>query len=278
MDSSMITSAVTMGQLQQKIDQISNNLSNSGTNGYKSRDSEFTALLSQQVQNIPAKADSAGRLTPAGIRVGSGAAISDTQLNMAQGALKKTDRTLDLALTNPNQFFQIGVSGSNGNQTVQYTRDGTFYLSPGNGNGPRQLVDANGNFVLGANGSPINIPANLSDIKFHENGTVDGQLPNGQTVNVGTLGLVNISKPQLLQSQGSNLFTLPNLQGLGIQPGSVIQQANGQGSVMQGALEGSNVDTTKEMTDLVGIQRSYEFNAKALTIGDQMMGLINNLR
>jgi flagellar basal-body rod protein FlgG len=278
MDSSMITSAVTMGQIQQKIDLIANNLSNAGTNGYKSRDSEFTALLSQQIQNLPPKADSAGRLTPTGIRMGTGAAISDTQLNMAQGAIKKTDRALDLALTDPHHFFQVSVVGSDGTTSVQYTRDGTFYLSPGSGNGARQLVDAAGNYVLDANGSKINIPANLSDIKFHENGAIDGKLPNGQTVSIGTLGLVNISRPQLLQAQGGNLFTLPNLQALGLQTANVIQTANGQGSVMQGALEGSNVDTSKELTDLIGIQRAYQFNARALSISDQMMGLINNLR
>lgn len=273
MDTSMITSAVTMGQIQKKIDLIGNNLSNAQTTGYKSRTSEFTALLSQQIQNMPPKADPGARLTPDGIRAGSGAALSDTQKNMSQGAIKKTDRTLDLALTDPNQFFQVNVNDSNGTSSVQYTRDGSFYLDVS-----RQLVTADGASVLDANGRPINIPANLSDIQFNENGMINGKLPNGQTVTLGRLGLVAISKPQLLQAEGNNTFTLPNLQALGFQTTDVLQPVNGQGSVMQGALEGSNVDTAKELTDLISIQRAYQFNAKAMSISDQMMGLINNLR
>ena len=45
-----------------------------------------------------------------------------------------------------------------------------------------------------------------------------------------------------------------------------------------GMLELSNVDTSKEMTDLMTAQRSYQFNARSITIADQMMGLINGIR
>lgn len=278
MDYTMITSATTMGQIQQKIDSIANNLSNASTTGYKSRDSEFTALLSQNIQNVPAKAAGSNRLTPNGIRMGTGAAIADTQLNMTQGSLKKTGRTLDFALTNPNQFFELSVAGSNGQQSTQYTRDGSFYLSPGGPNGSRQLVAADGSFVLGANGQRITIPANVTDLQVNANGTIEGKNTAGQAVPVGTIGVVSVLKPQLLEAQGSNRFTLPNLASLNVPVNAVLQQANGQGSIQQGSLEGSNVDMTREMTDLVGIQRAYELNGQALTMSDQMQGLINNIR
>ncbi len=46
----------------------------------------------------------------------------------------------------------------------------------------------------------------------------------------------------------------------------------------QGALESSNVDMSKEMTDLIVSQRSYQLNSRTITLGDQMLGLINSVR
>ena len=43
-------------------------------------------------------------------------------------------------------------------------------------------------------------------------------------------------------------------------------------------LEASNVNYEKEMTDLINVQRSYQFNARTVTLADQMLGLINNIR
>ncbi|MEI2401011.1 flagellar basal body rod C-terminal domain-containing protein, partial [Paenibacillus phytohabitans] len=51
-----------------------------------------------------------------------------------------------------------------------------------------------------------------------------------------------------------------------------------QVSMQQGALEQSNVDLTTEMSDLMLTQRSYQFNAKSISISDQMMGLVNGIR
>ena len=49
-------------------------------------------------------------------------------------------------------------------------------------------------------------------------------------------------------------------------------------SIEQGALEQSNVDLSKEMTDLIQVQRSYQFQARSINMADQMMGLINGIR
>ncbi len=55
--------------------------------------------------------------------------------------------------------------------------------------------------------------------------------------------------------------------------------ANRQQIGMQsGTLEMSNVNLSKEMTELIQTQRSYQFNARAVTLADQMLGLINGIR
>ena len=107
MNTSMITASVTMGQLQQKLDTISNNIANSNTTGYKRRESTFSDLLVQQVNNGPNARDEIGRLTPYGLRVGSGARVAQTSLVLMQGPLQTTDRELDFALTEKDQFFRI---------------------------------------------------------------------------------------------------------------------------------------------------------------------------
>ena len=49
-------------------------------------------------------------------------------------------------------------------------------------------------------------------------------------------------------------------------------------AVRQGSLESSNVDLSKEMTDLINVQRSYQFQSRAVTMADQMSGLVNGIR
>lgn len=280
MDQALITSSVTMGQIQQQLDTISNNLSNAETTGYKSRSSEFMDLLAQQIQNLPEKGDPGTRLTQTGVRMGVGAKLGDTGLSMIQGEIKVTDRPLDLALTKPDQFFKIGVTDKNGQTAVQYTRNGAFYLQPIPGN-PNQvnLVTSDGNAVLGANDQRLQIPASAKDIRINESGAVEAVMQDDSRIPSGGLGIVTINRPQLLESKGGGLFAFPNLQTLGLGMNDVLQQTAGQdGAVQQGALEASNVNMSKELTDLMTVQRSYQFNARAITMSDQMMGLVNTLR
>ncbi len=105
MNNAMIAASVTMGQLQRQLDTVSHNIANQNTSGYKSRGVQFSDLLYQQVNNQSKAAMEAGRLTPAGLRRGAGAKVSQTQLNLEQGPLQQTERELDFAITAENHFF-----------------------------------------------------------------------------------------------------------------------------------------------------------------------------
>lgn len=277
MNRAMLTASVTMGQLQKKIDTIGQNLANTNTNAYKKRETNFNDLLFQQINNQPNQNEEVGRRTPNGIRMGSGAKLSETNLRMEQGAIKVTDRPLDVALTNPDQFFELLVD-ENGNLATRYTRDGAFYLSP-YGDGEMALVTSNGDFVLGTDGQPIFTPDNFKEIKFRDNGEVVVTHDDNTEETLGQLQLVQMLRPQLLQSTGENQYALPDLQQLNLQDDEVYQTAeNSEGLVQPGALEMSNVDISTEMTELLTAQRSYQFNAKSISIADQMAGLVTNLR
>lgn len=276
MNPGMISAAVTMGQLQKQIDTIGNNLSNLDTYGYKARNVEFSDLLFQQVNNLPNEDKNNGRVTPKGIRVGYGAKLGETNLNMKEGSIKQTGRPLDFALSDPGHFFQVKTSGSG---KTAYTRDGTFYLQPDSANPNRlNLVTINGDFVLGKKGR-IQIPAGYKSIKVDASGTIEVTMKNGTRIQGDQLALANVLRPQLLQSDGNNLLSFPNLKALNLSSASVVQPAAAnQVKVQQGALEASNVDLTTEMTRLLNSQRAYEFNAKAVSLADQTMQVINSIR
>lgn len=272
----MIQAAVTMNQLQNKLDLIGNNLANSQTTGYKSRQADFSSLLFQQMDNMTDPANAEGRITPDGVRIGSGARLGSAAIDLTPGSISETDRVLDMALLGKNHFFQIQVT-ENGTEETRYTRSGAFYLNPVNNNQSLMLTDPNGNPVLGADG-PIVMEEGFDSISIRENGEVLVQRGN-QTEPAGRIEAVEVVRPRLLEAAGANTFRLPELGELGFQMNEIIQELTPNEEILRSnALEHSNVDIAKQMTDMLIAQRSYQFNARTISMGDQMMGLINQLR
>jgi flagellar basal-body rod protein FlgG len=280
MSTTMLTATNTLSQLQKQMDVISHNIANVDTTGYKKQSATFTDLLVQQFQNQPDVASEIGRLTPNGIRQGSGAKLAHIMTVMTQGGLKSTERKLDTAFTKEGQFFRISVQTETG-MDVQYTRDGSFYLTPVSNN-ELMLVTSDGNPVLDENNDLIVINGQAKEYKIDPNGSMIVSMANGnmQSFNLG-VSLVN--KPQFLELKGNNLLGLPkNIADLNVGIDEIVMELNGpdrdQISIEQGSLEQSNVDLSKEMTDLIQVQRSYQFQTRSINMADQMMGLINGIR
>lgn len=269
----MIQAAVTMNQLQHKLDLIGQNMANSQTAGYKAKQTEFSSLLYQQINNLNAPENAVNRLTPEGIRVGSGARLGEIKDNFSLGAFQTTDRVLDTALRNENHYFQIEVQ-ENGGTEIRYTRDGAFYLSTEE-NDTVMLTDGAGNPVLGQDG-PIVIQNGFDSINIRDNGEIS-VLRNGQTEIAGQIEIAEITRPRLLEHAEANLYRLPENAGAALDELVVIQDPD-SGFLDSGMLEQSNVDIAKEMTDLLIAQRAYQFNSRTISTSDQMMGLVNQLR
>lgn len=276
MSRTMIQAAVTMNQLQNKLDVIGNNLANSQTTGYKNRQANFSSLLFQQMNNLTDPRNAEGRLTPDGIRIGSGAKLGSINSNMQLGPLRNTDRALDTALLDANHLYQVQVI-ENGVTETRYTRDGAFYLSPVNNNQQVMLTNSDGNPVLGING-PIVIDEGFDDITLLPNGEI--RVTRGATTEIaGRIAVVEAVRPHLLEATGENLFRLPNLAELGFNIAEIIQPVGENEQILKGGtLEASNVDMSQEMSELIMTQRAYQFNARTISMSDQMLGLINQLR
>lgn len=280
MNRTMITATNTLSQLQKQMDIVSHNMANIDTTGYKRREANFTELLFQQFNNQRNPYVETNRLTPNGIRQGVGAKLAQSQIVMTQGSIKQTDRPLDLAFTTEGQYFKVLEQGEDGSK-VRYTRDGAFYLTPLSEN-ETMLVTSDGYPVLDENNNPITINGQVKEYTFSENGRLVATMANGSTSEFN-LGVVQINKPQFLEQKGGNLLGLPeNMAELNVAEGDILTELNGplrnQITMKQGALEQSNVDMSKEMTELINLQRSYQFQSKSISVADQMMGLVNTIR
>lgn len=272
----MLQAAVTMNQLQRQLDVIGNNIANVQTPGYKARQTEFSSLLFQEINNLTDPANLVNRLTPDGIRVGSGARLGDIQRNLSIGPLINSDRSLDTALNQPNDLYVIQVTENNVTET-RYTRDGSFYVSPVN-DGQVMLTTSDGNPVLNRQGNPILFSNEFSDLTITNNGTV--QIHQGNlTIPVGQINVVTAVLPNMLEAAGENQFRLPDLAALGMTEGEILQTTDNNRELIQSkVLEQSNVNLANEMAEMLLTQRSYQFNARTITMADQMFGLVNQLR
>lgn len=285
----MINAGVTMNSLQRKLDLIANNLANLNTAGYKRQDASFedllTSIKAQRGKSLP------GRLTPPVLPLGAGARLTALQLDMTQGSLQQTGNPLDVALQG-DAWFEIGVPVPNEEGELAYepawTRNGAFRLAaiqedPDN----LMLTTTEGYPVMDALNIPITVPATSREITVDRQGNVYASVPEeDEPMLVGTLKVVQVSRPQLLQARGDNLLTLPAglndpavreqlVQAIDL---NAVQPDESQVAVLSGYLESSNVDLTAEMTDLLQVQRAYQLNARALASSDEMMNIANRLR
>jgi len=224
---------------------ISNNLANVSTPGYR----EDTLRLSTFPQQLMARLGAAGGARPIGA-TSMGVVNESVVTSFLQASLRATDNPLDVAIQGPG-FFTIQTA-----QGVRYTRDGSFRRD-----GNNQLVTAQGDLVLGADGAPIVVPPGLITI------LPDGQIRRtddvtGQDAPIGQLGITEFAEPAQLRKDGNNLFA---------DPSGFAQPAPATAStVHQGFLEGSNVDPTRAMADLLIAQRSYEASARMISLQDGM--------
>jgi flagellar basal-body rod protein FlgF len=159
MERGLYIAAAGMVAEQVRQDQISNDLANAATPGYKSDQSQqqsFSDLLLQNTQT----GETIGKL-------GQGPLITKTVTDLNPDALRPTQEPLDLAIEGQGYF---GVQTAAG---VRYTRDGSFQA-----NAQGYLTDQQGNTVLGSDRRPV---------KINADGTVD-------TARVGNFALTGVRK------------------------------------------------------------------------------------
>ena len=254
------SSASGMVAQQKNIDVISNNISNVNTVGFKGSRADFQDLIYQIIQ--PAGTLNQERTIPTGIEIGHGTQLVATPTRFAQGDLKDTEDTLDIAIQGEG-FFRIRMPDG---QTT-YTRAGSFTL------------DGTGNLVT-PNGLPLDpslqVPPEAEDVMIAEDGTISTRAAGDiDPTIVGSIELALFPNPRGLQHAGRGLYKLTSAAGSEMlrTPGQ-----QGAGIIRSGMLEMSNVKIVEEMVGMIVAQRSYEANAKSIQTADEMLGTANTLR
>ncbi len=244
---------------QTRMTVIANNLANVNTTGFKRDRATFEDLLYQNVRQGGAQT-SADTAAPTGLLLGTGTRVVSTEKLHAQGNLIQTQNAFDLAISGEG-FFQILQPDG----TIAYTRDGGFKVS-----GEGVLVNSSGYRLQ----PELAIPQNAQTITIGTDGTVSIQaFGEAQAQTIGQISLARFLSPTGLQAIGENLFRETTSSGPP-QVGIPSQQGNGQ--LIQGALESSNVNVVEEMVSMIETQRAYEVNSKAIEAVDGMLRFANN--
>jgi flagellar basal-body rod protein FlgG len=127
--------------------------------------------------------------------------------------------------------------------------------------------------VVTASGYPlspaINIPAGTQSVTIGNDGVVTiKSATNVKGTQVGQIQLADFINEEGLQPIGNNLLVESAASG---SPQVGTAGTNGLGTLQQGALETSNVNSVTELVSMIETQRSYEMNSKAITTTDQML-------
>lgn len=252
-----------MSAQETNVEVISNNIANLNTTAFKKDRAEFSDLLYQSAGfGVGFQTDTAGTLSPVGTLIGLGTKLSGIYRNNTQGVLLQTDNELDVAIQGKG-YFQV----TDGDGNIYYTRAGALQRSE----------DGTLTTILGMALDPaITIPSEAREVQINAKGEVlvRQNTDNTQT-NLGRLTLVNFINEGGLLSQGNNLFTETESSGaaLASNPGET-----GYGSLQSKFLEASNVDSVKEITNLITAQRAYELNSKVISTADDMLSAVNSMK
>ena len=237
---------------------ISNNLSNVNTTGFKRDRAVFNDLIYQNLRQVGAQSSENTEL-PSGLMVGTGVRVVATQKEHSQGNIVQTGNSLDVAVQGKGYFQVLHPDGN-----IVYTRDGTFSLT------------ADGNIVTpsGYELQPaMTVPTNATSLTIGSDGVVSALVSGNNTpTQIGQIELAYFVNPQGLEPIGDNLFRETNASG-GVN--TAIPGNDSTGTLIQGALESSNVNVVEELVNMIETQRAYEMNSKAISTTDEMLSYVN---
>lgn len=244
---------------QTRMSVVANNLANVNTVGFKKGRAVFEDLLYQTVAQAGADTSQETE-NPTGLNMGTGVRVVATEKNFSQGSSLQTDKQLDVAI-NGRGFFQVQLPDGD----LAYTRDGSFKIDSDG-----RMVNASGYEVQPA----ISIPDGVQTISIAEDGIVQGTVSGSAApVTMGTIQTADFINPAGLQPRGQNLYLETAASGT---PQLGTPGLDGLGTLIQGALEGSNVNVVEELVNMIETQRAYEMNSKAIATSEEMLQYLNN--
>ena len=244
-----------MNAYQEKLDYLSNDLVNSTTTGYKSTDVGFKDLLTETLDRKGTPVNDKTAVNGTGVRLGM------NYVKDKQGNLITTGNNTDLAIDGKGYFAAYQSDGS-----IAYTRDGSFKIDA-----QGDLVDSSGNRVV-INYEPgfaqRNPELKSADLSIDQEGGISMMIDN-QSVKIGTIPVFTAIGDKSFIQIGNNYYTPSD---------DAEVTLSTDYDVRQGFLESSNVDSGETFTEVILSQRAFQLSSKAMTVADDLWGMINGMR
>lgn len=209
----------------QAMESLTNNLANANTAGYKKDRLAFASMLGDATQVQAGKGINFTRL-------------QDSFIDFSQGPIYPTGADFDFAIQGEG-FFKVKKEDA-----FFYTRQGQFHLGADG-----TLLTASDLEVVNESNQPIKVTG--PGVTVDE----EGRMLDASGAEVGRLSLFSVDDLKLLTKGGEGLFSLP----AGIQ-----DQVVAKPQVIQGRLEGSNVNTVEEMALMMEGLRAFESYQKMI--------------
>ncbi len=231
MENTLFIALSRQSTLRREMSTIANNLANMNTSGFKGEKTMFVEHLVK----------SKGSDKILGTKLAYTRDIAQYR-NTMEGPIQNTGNPLDIAIHGDGYFVVETAQGP------RYTRDGNFTI-----NSEGQLTTKSGSPVLSGGGQPFFFGPSDTNIHIAGDGTISTE--NGE---LGKLEVVTFENDQKLQKVAGGLYSAKD-----------DPQPAENAAIVQGAIEGSNVNPMLEMTRMIEVQRSYESAANLINKEDQ---------
>ncbi|GEL07530.1 flagellar hook-basal body protein [Salisediminibacterium halotolerans] len=248
---------------QRRQEMLSNNVANANTPGYKADQGSLRTFPQQLIQAVGTDHPETHGSRDVGT-LATGVYMQERTPNFTQGDMRETGNSTDAALLqggvpedpetgNP---AMLAFEAVNDDGDVRYTRNGNFAID-----GEGFLTTPDGYYVRGEDGEAINVATENIDI------SEDGVITDADEDVLGQLNVVVIPDAENLVKEGSGLLNYEGEEEIV----TAIGNDETEYQIQQGALEGSNVDVNRTMSEMMATMRSFEANQQVLQAYDQSM-------
>ncbi|MDJ0838168.1 MAG: flagellar basal-body rod protein FlgF [Acidobacteriota bacterium] len=231
MQPELYTAAQGLVARQFQLDNITNNIANANTTGFREVRGFFRSFNEALAEGPNNVLNNAANNQPV---------IAGVFFHSRQGAIRATGNPFDMAIEG-NGFFRVETPNGQ-----RYTRNGSFTIS-----NQSQLVTRDGYPVVDANTNlPITLNTAAEDTYIKGDGTIiqDGVVQ-------GRVKLVDFADKELMRPEADTLLVHEN-------PNAVEIAADGE--IHARHLETSNVNIAKQMVDMITMQRAYDANIRVI--------------
>ncbi len=217
---------------EQAIANISNNLANVNTSGYKRSQVSFESILRGTQQIDQAENINYGR-------------VYTNYTDFSQGTLRQTEDPLNIAIAGRG-FLKV-----RGKEGILYTRRGDLAVTSDG-----TLTTTSGLPVLSDSGTPIILPdTDIKEVNIGEDGTISVIDRDNSKISAGKIAVVDVADREQLRHVSDTTYRLEN-------PTIEIEAADFR--VIQGSLELSNVNTAAELAKMIDYHRTFDTYQKVI--------------